>query len=102
MIRSILRLRVPLEPTALSQRECRGVLLDWKDRVLEAQGHLLTRSTQSHASPEATLNPEALTVGQLVGALKPAQLWAIVATIVTALAAVCSAGLAFGHWTQPR
>jgi hypothetical protein len=95
-------LRVPLEPTALSQREFRGVLLDWKGRVLEAQGHLLTRSTQSHASPEATLNPEALTMGQLVGALKPAQLWAIVATLVTALAAVFSAGLALGHWTQPR
>lgn len=95
-------LRVPLEPGALSQREFRGVLLDWKGRVLAAQGHLPPQSPQSHGSPHATLNPEALTVGQLVGALKPAQLWGIIGTIVTALAAVFSAGLALGHWTAPR
>lgn len=95
-------LRVPLDTTTLSQREFRGVLLDWKDRVVEAQGHLGIGTPQSHGPAETTVNPETLTVGQLAGALKPAQLWGIIATIVTALAAVFSAGLALGHWTAAR
>jgi hypothetical protein len=95
-------LRVPLDTTTLTQREFRGVLLDWKGRVIEAQGHLVHRTPQSDRPADTTMNPEAVTVGQLVGALKPAQLWGIIGAIVTALASVFSAGLALGHWTASR
>jgi uncharacterized protein involved in exopolysaccharide biosynthesis len=59
----------------------------------------LVRRAAAASAPSPTINPENLTVGQLLGALKPAQLWGLVATIVTALAAVFSAALALGHST---
>jgi hypothetical protein len=91
-------LRVPFETTALSDREFRGVLTDWKNRVAELHGEL-SRRTAAVATVQPAVNPENLTVGQLLGSLKPAQLWGLVATIVTALAAVFSAALALGHST---
>jgi hypothetical protein len=94
--------RVPLDPAVFGQREFRGVLSDWKERVVEFQGELSQRATTSEKSGAAARDPEALTVGQLVAALKPAQLWGIVATVATALAAVFSAAFALGSLTGQR
>jgi hypothetical protein len=92
--------RVPMDEASLSDREFRGVLTDWKNRVTAFQADLLRRTSEPPAA--ATVNPENLTMGQLIGALKPAQLWGVVVAIVTALAAVFSAALALGHSTAPR
>lgn len=89
-------LRVPLDPAALSQREFRGVFNDWKGRVVEARG----RDADRPEGPAPVPAPETLTVGQLVAGLKPAQLWAVMAAIATALAAIVSASFAFGKFMR--
>jgi len=92
--------RVPLDPSVFSQREFRGVMSDWKEHVLEKQAELTQPAAP--ASTRAAPDPDALTMGQLLAALKPAQVWGIVATIVTALAAVATAAFTLGSLTAQR
>jgi hypothetical protein len=93
--------RVRLDPAVLSEREFRGVLNDWKDRVAERQAEL-TRGISVPGTISSPPNPDALTVAQLLGALKPAQLWGVVAAIATALATVFTAAFALGSLTSQR
>ena len=85
--------RVPLDPAVFSQREFRGVMTDWKERVIQGP---------EKKSRELAPDPESITVGQLLGSLKPAQLWGVVATIVTVLAAVFTAAFQLGQLTAQR
>jgi hypothetical protein len=94
--------QLPLDRSVISRRDFRGVLADWKERVLEARAGA-GRSGGGLDKPILTIsNPEALTVSQLIGALKPSQLWTIVVTVVTALAAVFVAAYRLGMLTPSR
>jgi hypothetical protein len=69
---------------------------------MEFQGELSRHATAFPKGVDTTPDPEAVTIGQLLTALKPAQLWGIVATVVTALAALFSAAFALGSLTGQR
>jgi uncharacterized protein involved in exopolysaccharide biosynthesis len=68
-------------------------MTDWKERVIQGP---------EKKSRELAPDPESITVGQLLGSLKPAQLWGVVATIVTVLAAVFTAAFQLGQLTAQR
>ena len=63
---------VPLDPAALNDPSFTGLLKDWRDRIVRRQ-----EKTAAAAPPEAAkrLDPASMTIGELLGALKPAQLW---------------------------
>lgn len=75
---------VDINNSTLHSREFAGVFADWKRRVEEFH----TNKDKKKLSSQAAIDPEKLTVSQIFGALKPAQLWAIVGTLVGALTAV--------------
>lgn len=69
------------EPMALNSKELNGVLASWKQRML--------------ATPRKELSPKDvsnLTVAELLGSLKPVQLW----SVLVALAAVVAGAFALG------
>lgn len=75
---------LPLEAMALSSNEFNGVLADWKDKVL-AMG--------SSAKPRLQgLNPAEMSVLDLVGALRPVQLWSVAIALAGLLAGAFSLG----------
>jgi hypothetical protein len=93
---------VPLEATALGSAEFNGVLADWKEKVL---------ALEPGAGPAAPvpppglrgLNPAELSVLDLVGALRPVQLWSVTIALAGLLAGAFSLGArlpAFGE--RPR
>jgi len=70
---------LPLEAIALSSNEFNGVLADWKDKVLEVG--------TSPAKPRLQgLNPADMSVLDLVGALRPVQLWSVAIALAGLLA----------------
>jgi len=72
---------VTLEAAALSTTEFNGVLASWKQKMLAAP-----------KSPTASKSPSELTVAELVGGLKPTQLW----SVLGALGALIAAAFALG------
>jgi hypothetical protein len=70
---------IDLDPAVLSAPQFRGVFADWKLQVEE-------RAKRAPAPAGRPADPASQTVGQLVGSVKPAQLWGL-ATIVVSLAA---------------
>ena len=82
------------EPTALVSPQFNGVLGSWKEKV------------ESFSSPAVTPAPSAapaavndMTISQLVGSLKPGQLWSVLAALAALVAGAFAAGakLAGGH-----
>jgi hypothetical protein len=73
---------IKVDPSSLHTQIFNGVLANWKDK-LKAQ------DKRQSASPS---NLTELTVGQLLGALRPAQLW----SVLVALAGVIAAAFAVG------
>ncbi len=72
---------------ALSTPEFNGVLASWKSKILNAA------STGKNPAKETPRNdPEQMSIGQLVGSLKPGQLWAVVGV----LAVIISGAFALG------
>lgn len=78
---------VKLDMTALSTPEFNGVLADWKSRTLSTAS-----AAKNTAKEAARTDPEQMSVGQLLGSLKPGQLWALVGV----LAVVVSGAFALG------
>jgi len=75
---------LPLEAIALSSNEFNGVLADWKDKVL---------AMASPAKPRLQgLNPADMSVLDLVGALRPVQLWSVAIALAGLLAGAFSLG----------
>ncbi|HSV61114.1 MAG TPA: hypothetical protein VLJ19_19665 [Variovorax sp.] len=72
---------VAAEPAALTTPEFNGVLSSWKQKL--AQG--------KPASVPARNAPE-LTIGELVGGMKPAQLWSLLASLAALLAGAFALG----------
>ncbi len=77
---------VPLEAMALGTNEFNGVLADWKEKVLA--------SAPVAGSPPVLrgLNPAELSVLDLVGALRPVQLWSVAIALAGLLAGAFSLG----------
>ena len=73
---------IKVDPTSLHTQVFTGVLASWKEKL----------SARAKRSTEMTPNVGELTVAQLLGALKPAQLWSALA----ALAGVVAAAFALG------
>lgn len=73
---------VPLEAMALSSNEFNGVLADWKAKVLASEP----------PPPLRGLNPADLSVLELVGALRPVQLWSVTIALAGLLAGAFSLG----------
>lgn len=70
---------LPVDPNALNSASFAGVLESWRERVMSRQGQVPASSTQ------AGTDPAAMTVAQLVGALKPSQLWAALVALAGAI-----------------
>ena len=79
---------LPLEATALGSNEFNGVLADWKDKVL-AMGTPLAAPANSRLQG---LNPAEMSVLDLVGALRPVQLWSVAIALAALLAGAFSLG----------
>ncbi|HLH98306.1 MAG TPA: hypothetical protein VKW08_24625 [Xanthobacteraceae bacterium] len=74
-------------PSALNTLEFNGVLADWKSRVVSYE------PASSLADETKVLkSPADLTIGELIGGLRPAQLWSVLATLVAALAGAFALG----------
>lgn len=74
--------RVALTPASLHSNEFNGVLASWKLKVASA--------TSARAP---VVDPSKMTVGQLLAAVKPAQLWSVLAALAAALAGAFALGL---------
>lgn len=83
---------VDIDTSTLHSREFAGVFADWKRRVEDFH----TNKDKKKINSQAAIEPEKLTVGQIFGALKPAQLWAIVGTLMGALTAVAVSAYKLG------
>lgn len=75
-------------PAALDGDAFTGILANWRDR-LPQQTAVDSRTGMDAA---ATVDPASMSIGQLFGALKPGQLWAV----VLAAAAIVAAAFAWG------
>jgi hypothetical protein len=79
---------LPLEEGALHTNEFNGVLADWKAKVLA-----LEPATGAAAPPvPGSLNPAELSIADLVGALRPVQLWSVTLALAGLLAGAFSLG----------
>jgi hypothetical protein len=72
---------LPLEATALASNEFNGVLADWKEKVL----------ARAPRGPQA-LNPAELSIADLLGALRPVQVWSVAIALAGLLAGAFSLG----------
>ena len=72
---------VKLSVAALSTAEFNGILSSWKQKMLA----VTTVPTSSHA-------PSELTVAELIGSLKPAQLYSVLGAIATLIAGAFAVG----------
>jgi hypothetical protein len=61
---------VDLDQSSLTSLEFNGVLASWRSRLGE-------NPSSQERSAMLTLDPAELTIGQLIGALKPKQFWAL-------------------------
>lgn len=69
-------------PTALASSEFNGVLASWKAKL-----------AQPAAKPSAVArNPSELTIGELVGSMKPGQLWSLLGTVAALVAGAFAVG----------
>lgn len=68
-----------LDPAALSSLEFNGVLASWKAK-------LMAPAPAPAKALAPAINPAEMTVAQLLGALKPTQLWALLGTVGALLA----------------
>lgn len=64
---------VPLDVSALNSQAFNGILASWKEK-LKPPG-----DQAAPAQDTAPVTPETLTIGQIIGAMRPAQLWSILA-----------------------
>jgi len=76
--------RVKPEASALHSNEFNGILASWKQKLL---------STRIKVDRK---DPNELTVAELLGGIKPAQLWSILAALVALLAGAFALGARFG------
>jgi hypothetical protein len=76
-----------VEPASLTSPEFAGVLDNWRSRLRMPQQKATTAPRR-----EAKLDPSDMTVAQIIGALKPAQLWTALGAAIAALAGAFTLG----------
>jgi hypothetical protein len=85
---------LPLDPAALETAECRGIIDDWKRRVVA------THEQRTPGDEQAPSDIGDRTIGEIIGELRPGQLRALLigtATMVTAIAGTAfSVGVRLG------
>ncbi len=82
-------LSVTTDPASLSTPEFNGVLASWREKVLAR--HQAPVAPPAPAAAPA-VDPTKLTMGEILGALKPTQLW----TIVLGAAAIVGGAFSLG------
>jgi hypothetical protein len=80
--------KLPLAEAALGSNEFNGVLADWKEKVLALEP--AAGAAASNGPP--ALNPAELSVADLLGALRPVQLWSVAIALAGLLAGAFSLG----------
>jgi hypothetical protein len=81
---------LPLEPAALNGAAFSGLLENWRAKVVK-------RSAQAEAKPAATSPAlDQMSIAQLLGALKPAQLWASLVALAGVIAGAFALGAKLG------
>lgn len=73
---------VTLQPVSLTTSTFNGVLASWKQKL----------TTKSPVASSPVVVPSEMTVSQLVGSLKPAQLWSLLGALAAALAGAFALG----------
>lgn len=81
----------PLDPDAVDLNPCRGMVEDWKQRVLEF--HARRRDAAESQEP---VDLAKKSVGDVVGMLRPGQLYALAGSSVTVLGGAFALGAAIG------
>lgn len=76
--------RIPLTQAALATPEFNGVFASWKAGVVDR--------APTAAGVKASSDPSQMTLAQLAGGLKPAQLWSLLATLVALIGGAFSLG----------
>jgi len=84
---------VPLDPAALNNPAFTGLLKDWRDRI---EQRTATAAAATAAPAAAARDPASMTVAELVGALKPFQLWTALVALAGALSGAFYLGLRLG------
>ena len=79
---------VELDAKTLNTREFGGVFGDWKNRVENFQ-KMGNKKSQ-------TVEPENLTIGQILASLKPTQLWIVIITLIGAISAIATTAFKLG------
>lgn len=69
------------EPSALTTTEFNGVLSSWKQKL-----------TQRPTKPGTPKNPTELTIAELIGSMKPSQLWSLLGSIAVLVAGAFALG----------
>jgi hypothetical protein len=83
---------VDIDASTLQKREFLGVFADWKKRVEDYK----INGKKGASKKIAPIDPRELTVSQIIGSLKPAQLWTIIGTIITAIVAIAGTAYKLG------
>lgn len=83
---------VNLDKTILSDSEFVGVFADWKESAEKVNA----RGKNVLSTKDVSIDASSLTIGQIIKSLKPAQIWAIGAAIITALISVAVAAFKLG------
>lgn len=85
---------IPLDEKKIYESDFRGVLDDWKQRVIDYQKNIQAKVD----TPVPGLSdPANWTIGQVFLALKPAHLWTILAAIVGAIGAAATLAFFLGQ-----
>jgi hypothetical protein len=79
--------RVKCEPTALHSLEFNGVLFSWKEKL----GQAASKNDETKRR-SLTVAPTDLTVAELLGGLKPSQLWAVLGAIAILIGGAFAVG----------
>lgn len=74
--------RLKPEPASLNTTEFNGIFSSWKEQVV----------AERTKDKPTTIDPTQMTIAQLVGSLKPAQLWGLLGTIALLIAGAFSMG----------
>ena len=84
--------QVPLDPGALNTPAFTGLLKDWRDRIEQRKGKPAAGSVP-RPSGVMSADPASMTVAELVGALKPFQLWTALVALAGALSGAFYLGM---------
>jgi hypothetical protein len=85
-----------LDRNVLASREFAGVFADWRRRVEEHASQ--TPNPVGKAEHQETV-PDKLTLGQIVGSMTPAQMWAVLSAVAVLLAGVATTAFKLGQYT---